>query len=285
MVMKDQEKEKINRRDVLKTGMSSIGVASLPKISAISSNAAKREGFHLGDTTFVESSIYYEVPEKGKLADSDGKRRFIKNTSETTLGFIDDDLVDRFPQNDMVVHDGRQFFPVPSSIHRRSTSTLKVTKDIHRATDKALLTESTVDEPRIDIQNKGSNEIILKIDNEAMDGSSMDSEPRKEEIFVSPGELKETALPEVKVDICNHDYMREDPTEKKTETIHVVPKLFVKNNGRLSVFGKKGYSVVPYDLKSNFINQFIGSQLDHSNSKIVSQKAHDLFIIEKGVRE
>jgi len=285
MVMKDQEKEKINRRDVLKTGMSSIGVASLPTISAISSNAAKREGFHLGDTTFVESSIYYEVPEKGKLADSDGKRKFIKNTSETTLGFIDDDLVDRFPQNDMVVHDGRQFFPVPSSIHRRSTSTLKVTKDIHRATDKALLAESTVDEPRIDIQNKGSNEIILKIDNEAMDGSSMDSEPRKEEIFVSPGELKETALPEVKVDIYNHDHMREDPTEKKTETIHVVPKLFVKNNGMLSVFGKKGYYVVPYDLKSNFINQFIGSQLDHSNSRIVSQKAHDLFVIEKGARE
>ena len=91
--------------------------------------------------------------------------------------------------------------------------------------------------------------------------------------------MVETNLPEVEVDVIDHESEKGSPA---LTSIKAEPTICVRNNGVMDVFGKQGYSVVPISSKNKFIKNFIEYRSGSSHSKNIQDGENELFVVEKG---
>ena len=263
--MNRSDNKKLNRRNILKTTATSISAGRL-SIELINRSEAKDKGYLLSQSMIAESHIYYNVGSDQQAGHGDGQRRYAINESTRQMGIIDDSIVESFSNADNFIITDGEVSQLPTAVYGRSTSALTLSQTFSSGSERFLVIESEVQEPEVELK-QNDDTILARINN------------RK--ITVPPNEIVETNLPEIEVDVIDHEVRSEDGNSSLT-SINAEPMIRIKNNGILDVFGKEGYSVVPASSENEYINRFINVNSNKPNSRSVKKDGNKLFIIKRG---
>ena len=253
-----------NRRQFLKTGAATLGAAGL-SVSAMSVEAATKNGLSLGTTTFVEVFVQHEIPDDQSPGHADGLQRYSIDREQNIMGLVAQPAVDIFADSDTVVTTGRDFVQAPGSVHGDTTSVVVTDAEYPTASERILFLESEYTRPKIEIND--------------VSGRTITGTVAGNTISVRPGEKISMRLEPAKV-IVLRDMVQAD--QNPTNTITVTPKATIRNNGPVQVFGQSGRYVVPRDPKTPFAQAFIKAREQQPGSEKVSANGHDLFVANRG---
>jgi len=258
----------INRRSVIKSGALAAGASGLP-ITAVSTVEADDAGFSLGQTRFVEVTIEHKVPENELLGSTDGLRRYSLDDQRNLLGLINHPAVEEFSGADTIVSTGTEFINSPGTIYGETTSTITVSTDYHRIGEKILYLSSQYKQPDIEIDSVDNQGTNLKINDR--------------ELSVLSGEEKSVTLSSAKVMVTEDDVkLGKESSEIDYRSIEITPKINIRDNGTVHVFGQEGYHILPTNSEDQFTDHFISARSDNKSSRIVSEQNADLFVVEQG---
>jgi len=184
------------------------------------------------------------------------------------LGLVNGSVVSEFENADWVVSDGQNYHQSPRHLHGSSVGSVIVNKSFIRGHARGLLLEKDHQEPRVNIGKSGSNEVSVQVG-------------EQEETSIPPGESCARSLPEREVTVLDDD--GNSDSKSKEVPLSVKPRLKVANYGRVEVFGKEGYSVVPLNPGDQ---GYLTDILSHQNISLEGETSRtengQLAVIKRG---
>lgn len=265
---------KSNRRNILKTCAASVGVGGLASINAISTRAAKQDGFLIGQRSFTEIQIYYDVPNNARVAHADGKIEYLTDASSEQLGILNGDLVNNFENSERLVVTNGTLYNGSRKINHNPTKSLPITSEFNIGSERAILVEREISHPTIRIGDENRNGITASIIEEGSE--------KKHSVTVGPGETVENSLSPIEVE--PYDNRNLEPTEEQEEKDNqlVEPNVRIKNHGELNIYGKEGYSVVPANHQDDYVDHFLAVHRQKLDSNTLRKPSQDLIIVDRG---
>lgn len=268
MVDDPESTSKFKRRDVLKSSAVAIGGSAI-SVSAMSVEAATQEGLSLGTTAFIEASLQHSVPSDEALGNLDGLRRYSIHRDEGMVGLLSNPATDVFSDADAVVTTGRDFSEAPTDVFGNTTTALTVEADQPTASERVLFLESKYTQPTLEVNSADTDEVTATVGDE--------------ELTLSAGDETTVSLASAEVEVPDDTvYLGEEKPDPEYKTIEVEPRIELRHNGSVDVFGKQGRYIVPMNANDPFTQRFKGMRKDNKGSSVVEQAGPNLFVGVKG---
>jgi len=270
MVDNTKENSNLKRRDVLKSGAVAIGATGI-SATAMTAQAAKQEGLSLGTSAFIEATLEHNVPSDKSLGHLDGLRRYSIHRDQGLVGLVSNPATSVFSDADAVVTTGRDFSEVPADVFGNTTTALTVDADHPTASERVLFLESKYTQPKLEINSANTDEVNASIGDE--------------KVTFSAGEERTVSLSPAEVEVPDDTvYLGEKKPDPEYKTIEVEPRIELRHNGSVDVFGKQGRYIVPMNANDPFTQRFKGMRKDNEGSSVVKKAGPNLFVGVKGGR-
>ena len=262
------------RREFLNSGLA-LATSGLA-ISTMSVARANEVGFSLGENPFVDTKLYHEIPEDESLGTAEGLRNYSVDTNADRMGLLSP-KTDLFENEVPVISADGILVPKKTEIFGNTTTALMTTPNKHKSMERILLLEEEYERPTLNIGDVIESKITGDIEDRKFSvsaGEERNLELSSKEVIVTEDKTGMERTP----DPDNSE--EEHAPDPEYKTISVNPKLRIRHNGILRVFGKQGYYTVPINQNDPFSRQFIKLWEDKQSAKKIQEDGADLFVVK-----
>ena len=258
-----------NRRNVLKKGVATIGIASFG-YTTINRSKARSTELSLGDKPFIEVGIKYHISNDQSMGNTDGLPKYLIDEEDSIIGFMQHQGFEGFTDAESIITDGQSFyFDTPSTIYGNKTPTIDTTFDFNKGTGKFLTLSEEIQQPAVRVNSLEEN--------------TLQGEVSSNHFTVQPNEVESIRLSERKVNIPKEYVADPEPGKVITEAIEIRPEIKIRNNGLMSLFGSNDTYVIPISSKNQMAKNIYETRVTESESVIRNTGDKELLIVQNGV--